>query len=455
MTFHAFGLNHQTAPVMIREAFALTEERAAEVYGILPAAAGEVILLSTCNRTEVYLFGSEAQVVTVREALCRCAGRDWPVEHAFHLRDEDAIMHVLRVAAGVASQVLGDGQILAQMKQSYRMAVEAGHVGTVLHRLMHTAFRTAKRVRSETTLTDGAASVSSVAVQAARMHFETAPGEPLARREVLLVGLGQMGLSALRALRALGVQRIMLANRSRERAQELAAEFEAQVIEWEDRHRIAGIADLVLVASGAPEPVLLAEELPQRTGSPALVVDVAIPRNVDPRVAGCAGYQLVDLDALNRWLEEVVSYRAAAVPAAEAICLESLQEFVSWVMHHEARQPALHALRDTFEAIRQEAIRQHGHRFREADREQLEALTQSILQKLLAVPIVRLKATEPDSLDFARGVRFLSHVFSRPGCEAESARDATAGEEPLRQRGADTTAGDVAPTADATRDAWQ
>lgn len=452
MMFHAFGLNHKTAPVATREAFALTEERVAEVYRRLPAGGPEVILLSTCNRTEVYLFGSDEGVAAVREVLCACAERAWPAEHAFHLHDEDAIVHILRVASGVASQVLGDAQILAQMKQSYRLAVEAERVGTVLHRLMHTAFRTAKRVRTETTLNDGSTSVSSVAVQAARAHFETTPGEPLPRRTVLLVGLGQMGLSALRALRALGVQRLLLTNRSRARAKALAAEFGAEVIDWADRHRVAAAVDLVLVASAAPEPVLLAAHLPEARRGPVLVMDVAVPRNVDPAVAARAGYELVGIDALSRCIEAAAAHRAAAVPAAEQICRESLQEFVAWVMHHEALQPALHALRDTFEAIRQEAIRQHGHRFRETDLQQLDVLTQSILQKLLAVPIVRLKATDPDSLDFARGVRFLSRVFSRPGCEEASAREVAAGDALLRQGAAAPAA---AAAADATRDAWQ
>ena len=451
MTFHAFGLNYETASVPVREAFALSHAAVSQFYAALPEAfEAEVILLSTCNRTEVYLFGSEADASIVRDALASRAGIPWPEAAAFSKQDEAAVLHVLRVASGVASQVLGDAQILAQTKTAYRLAVDADRVGAVLHRLMHSAFRAAKRVRTETSLTDGAASVSSVAVQAARLHFEQTTGEGLANRHVLLVGTGHMGIAALRALRSIGVGHITLTNRSRDSAVAAACEFEARVIDWEDRHAAAAEADLVLVASGAPEPILLAGALPDRVSGTTLVVDVALPRNVDPEVASRGGYSLVDLDALNCWRERTVSARTSAAPAAETICQESLREFVSWVMHHEALRPALHALRDTFEAIRQQAVEQHAHRFADGDRAEVELLTQSILQKLLAVPIVRLKATDPDSLDFARGVRFLSHIFSRPDCEDESARDATLALPPAARCPIDLPV--PAPAANAPRD---
>ncbi len=427
MTHYAFGLNYETAPVAAREAFALDADTRRRLYGHLPLSEdAEVALLSTCNRTEVYLFGTAADAAAVQAALSFSAGAPWPERQAFWLEDEAAVLHAIGVAAGLRSQVLGDAQILAQVKEAYREAVDAGRVGTVLHRLMHTAFRAAKRVRTETALTDGAASVSSRAVQAARRHFEALPGG-LAGRRVLLVGAGRMGAAALRALRQMGVRRLAVANRSRERAEAAAAEFGAEVVGWDGRHAAAGAADLVLVASGAPEPVLRADALPPRDGAPALVVDVAVPRNVEPAVGGLAGYTLLDLDALSEGVERTAARRAAALPAAEAICRECLDEFVGWELHHESLRPALHALRETFEAIRAEAIRQHAHRFEGADREELDRLTRSILQKLLAVPIVRLKATGADSLDFARGVRFLQHVFARPDCEDE---DAAASEAP-------------------------
>lgn len=427
MTFFAFGLNHETAPVAVREAFALDEAAKRRLYRLARLSpSAELVLLSTCNRTEVYLFGREGDVASLQSALSLQAGEPWPDAHAFQFDDEDAVLHVLRVASGVTSQVLGDAQILAQVKDAYRIAVEEERVGTVLHRLMHAAFRTAKRVRTETAISEGAASISSLAVQASRRHFEARHAAGLAGRRVLLLGTGQMGLAALAALASEGAS-LTVANRSRERAEAAAARFGADVSDWDDRHAAAASADLVLVASGAPEPILHAERLPARLdAAPALVIDVAMPRNVEAAVAERPGYALLDLDRLGQWREETAAARRAALPAAEAICRDGLAEFVAWVFHHEALQPAIHALRETFEAIRLQEIERHAHRFHHADRDDLDRLTRSILQKLLAVPVVRLKETDPDSLDYARGVRFLSHAFSRPGCDEETSAEQAA-----------------------------
>ena len=248
MTFHAFGLNHETAPVAVREAFALDEAAQRRLYGLLRLSpSAEVILLSTCNRTEVYLFGYESDVVSVQATLSASAGTPWPAAHAFDLEDEAAVLHVLRVTSGLRSQVLGDEQILAQMKGAYRVAVDEERIGSVLHRLMHTAFRTAKRVRTETGLSEGAASISGLAVRAARLHFEQ-QGTSLAGRRVLLLGTGEMGLVALKTLASEGAV-LTVANRSRDRAEAAADAVRADVLDWADRHVAAAAADLVLVAS--------------------------------------------------------------------------------------------------------------------------------------------------------------------------------------------------------------
>ena len=426
MTFYAFGINHETASVAVREAFALDEQAQRRLSSLLrldPSA--EVILLSTCNRTEVYLFGTETDVVSVQATLSAFAGVPWPGEHAFALMDEEAVLHVLHVTSGLRSQVLGDEQILAQMKGAYRIAVDEERIGSVLHRLMHTAFRTAKRVRTETALSEGAASISGLAVRAARLHFEQ-QGSSLDGRRVLLLGTGEMGLVALKTLASEGAV-LTVSNRSRERAEAAAESVGAELLDWSARHAAVAEADLVLVASGAPEPVLFERDLPPRTeAAPCLIIDVAMPRNVEPSIRDKAGYTLLDLDLLGLWRTQTTESRRAAAPAAEAICAEGLAEFVAWVFNHEALQPAIRALRETFEAIRQQEIERHAHRFQSADREDLDRLTRSILQKLLAVPVVRLKNTDSESLDFVRGVRFLSHAFSRPGCDqASSAEDAS------------------------------
>ncbi len=427
MTFYTFGLNHETAPVAVREAFALDEAARLRLYGLLRLSpAAEVVLLSTCNRTEVALFGEAADVAAAQTALGVCAGVPWPEAHAFALTDEDAVRHVLRVASGLESQVLGDAQILAQVKDAYRVAVDADAVGSLGHRLMHTAFRTAKRVRTETGLCEGAASISSLAVRAARRHFEQTTGMGLAGRRALLLGAGEMGLAALKSLAAEGAA-LTVANRSRERAEAAAALVGADVTDWDARHDTD--ADLVLVASGADAPVFHADRLfPRSAEAPCLVIDVAVPRNVEAAVGDLPGYSLLDLDLLGRWRDEATAARTAARPAAEAICDEALAEFVEWVFHREALQPTIQALRDTFEAIRRQEIERHAHRFQSADADELDRLTRSIMQKLLAVPVVRLKSAE-QGLDFARGIRTLSRIFARPDCDDAPSGDAPAGDD--------------------------
>jgi glutamyl-tRNA reductase len=291
---------------------------------------------------------------------------------------------------------------------------------------MHTAFRTAKRVISETALTSGTASVASAAVAAAREYFDRQGLPGLAGRRALLVGAGQMGQLALEALISHGLTEIVVTNRSPERAQTLADKMGAHTVTWQDRYAAVQAADVVLVATGAPEPILVADQLPARpdASTPTLLLDIAVPRNVDPALDAQPGYAVIDLDALDARRAHARAQRRADVPEAEAICEEGLNEFVTWVFHQQGLQPAIQAIRETFETIRVQEIERHHHRFSETDRADLDRITKSILQKLLAVPIVRLKSVDPDSIDFVRGIKLLHGLFSRPTCEDESAQQA-------------------------------
>jgi glutamyl-tRNA reductase len=443
-TFHAFGLNHQTASVAASEAFALDEDAQCRVHtafraGTAPADEDgpELVLVSTCNRTEVYLYGDEGDAERLRGLLACEAGRDWPGEgETFHRTDEAAVRHVLEVTAGLRSLVPGDAQILAQVKNAYRRSVDADAVGAVGHRLMHTAFRAAKRVRSETSLASGAASVSTAAVALAEEFFRKRRPDGWTDRRALLVGAGKMGRLALEALADRTDDRASLAsvavtNRSPERAAEAARAFDAETVPWADRHAAAAHADLVIVATGAEEPTIRAETLPERSAAAdtaTLVVDIARPRNADPALAERSGFALRDMDDLHGWVEHARDARRDVRPDGEAICEEEMSEFVSWVFHQEAMQPAIQAIRSTFENIRRQEIEQHAHRFSDADADDLERLTQSILQKLLAVPIVRLKGAGAESMDFTRGIRLLETLFSQPGCEDDETQHSEAGE---------------------------
>jgi glutamyl-tRNA reductase len=418
MTFFAFGLNHEKAPVAMRERFALAPGQMDALFGELeqlPEAA-ELVVLSTCNRTEAYLFGTEVDVRSVKQAFEKVVGESWPAASTFEEYDEAAVLHILRVACGLRSLVLGDAQILAQMKDAYRRADEAGRVGTVMHRLMHSAFRTAKRVASETGVSAGAASVSSMAVTMVREYMERSGRPGLRGAKVVVLGAGQMGRLAVQSLSQSQLGRVVLINRSEEKAREAAGSLQAEVAPWERRSEEISDADIVIVTTGSTEPVVAAADVAD-AARPIVFVDISVPRNVDRSVDALPHCRVFDLDTLNTGIVAVESARRAEVPAAEEICDDVLVEFVSWVFHQQALQPAIQAIRDTFDEIRMEEIERHVHRFSEADRDTLMRLTQSIMQKLLAVPIVRLKSFDPESIDFVRGVRILNTLFSRPGCD--------------------------------------
>jgi glutamyl-tRNA reductase len=438
MTLHALGLNHERAPVALRERFALdAPARAALLAGLPLGSAAEAVVLSTCNRTEAVVYGTEHDALAVAAALAVRAGVPWPEADAFHLRDEAAVRHALELTAGLRSLVLGDAQILPQVKDAYRAAVEAERVGPVLHRLLHQAFRAAKRVRTETALAEGAAPVSAAPVAAARAHRAAhVPGaRGLDGARVLLVGAGEMGQAALRALAADALADLAVTNRTEERAAEAAlawaggqapAGLAARLVPWEERHAAVAAADVVVVASGAAAPVLRAADLPARSGPGVLVVDVAVPRNVEPAVDALPGYTVLDLDRLARTVRATEARRSAAVPAARAVCDEALADFVEWMLRQHALQPTVHALRTTFEAIRRQELDRYAHRFDPAALPEVERLTRSILQKLLAVPVVHLKDAGPDSLDAAAAIRVLSRMFARPGCDEEDAAETAA-----------------------------
>ena len=422
MRFYAVGLNHECASLERTEAFALDAEDQEALYANLSLSAdAEIVVISTCNRTEAYLYGREADVRQVEALLGQAAGERWPSQTAFQVQDEAAVRHLLQVASGLRSVVLGERQVFAQVKTAYQRAVDAGAVHSVMHRLLHTAFRAAKRVSSETALDQGAASVSTAAVEMARQDLTPATGpNTLAETDVVLVGAGKMGQLALEALTDDSPRSLTVVNRSSDRARDVAVSYGGTTAPWARRHEAVAAADLAVVATDAPDPVLSAASLPAPDDGTTLVVDVAMPRNVAPAVDDRSAYRVYDLDDLQAWTEGVRERRAEAVPAAEAICEDLLEDFVTWVFHQQALEPAIQAIRETFDTIREQEVDRHAHRT-DLDRDEVDRLTESIMQKLLAVPIVRLKNVDPESIDFVQGIELLHALFA-PSEEAEAGR---------------------------------
>lgn len=387
-------LDFRTADLRTRERFHLGDDRAAALYAG-PRPFPELVVVSTCNRVEMYGV-MEARTPDAVPRAARELARLWTGGDARASRDllraaavragPDAVRHLLRVASGLESQVLGDVQVLGQVRGAYRAAREAGAAGAVLHRLFETALRTGKRVTAETPLASTRNSVGTEAALLAARRLGT-----LAGRRCVVVGCGKTGEQAARRLAKLGAGEIVLVNRSPERAQALAAEVAGRAAPWDTLHQELARADVGIVVTGAETPPVRAASLAHcrraaaSAEAPLLLLDLAMPRNVEPEVAGLQATALLDLDALRLPLETAEETRRAAVPAAERIVDDEAVRFAAWYREHPARR-AVEPLRAALEEVcRRELAFAAGpeHAGRAAER---------IVAKLMARPMSALRA---------------------------------------------------------------
>jgi glutamyl-tRNA reductase len=395
------GISWRTAPVAIREKLAFREE---ELPGALrkltqdhPVA--EALLISTCNRVEVYGVAAPGQDATgpVRRFLAEQRGLR-PGEVASVLYDHRgsaAIRHVFTVAAALDSLVLGEAQILGQLKAAYGIAGGAGTSGPLLGRCLERAFGVAKRVRTETSIARGASNVSTVAVELAGRVF----GD-LAGKSVLVVGAGKMSRLAARHLYRSGAQRIIVTNRSPEKAEALAAEIDGVAKPWEDLEGLLVDADVVISSTGAPVPILTRPLFKRVTKArrwrPMIVIDIAVPRDAEPAILDLDGVFLYDIDDLEKGVESNLAERAKAAEQAMRIVEHEAGQFEHW-MRTQGVVPTIRALRERFaqvaDAELQKALEQLGRRDHTPaqQRELVQRLVQLIVNKLLHQPTAALR----------------------------------------------------------------
>jgi glutamyl-tRNA reductase len=385
------GLSHKTAPIAVREKFALSGEVLKEALKALKSRDGvdEAMVVSTCNRVEVYVRG-DAPEPGRRFFLDLTPEADG---HLYEKAAEDAARHLYRVASSLDSMVVGEQQILGQVKEAYGVASAAQAAGSFLSRLCNRAFATAKRVRTETDIGRGATSVSQVAVELVEKIFGDLKG-----RGVLLVGAGKMGALSAKALASLGADRVVVTNRSPERARGLAEQVGGAAAPWEDLPRLLVESAVAIVSTGAPTyvitPEVLAPVMKARRHRSICFIDLAVPRNVDPRCAELDDVFAYDMDDLHRVVHSAKSQRAEAALRAEAIVEAEVMAFAA---EREARAalPVLAQLRRHAELIaRAEAERtlaQVGERLDERGRKSVEAMARAIVNKLLHGPTARLK----------------------------------------------------------------
>jgi glutamyl-tRNA reductase len=394
------GLSHKTSPLEVREALAFSREALPHVLRQLREEAGvaEAMILSTCNRVEVY-GQSEADDVEDRLAAFlgafhgRAAGELDP--YLYRLRGAEAVRHAFRVVASLDSMVIGEPQILGQVKEAYRLAEEAGTLGSALNALRNRSLSAAKRARTETGIGRNAVSVSYVAVELARKIF----GE-LRDKNVLLVGTGKMSGLAARHLVRSGARATVLGMRVLEHAAELAAALGGRAAPLSAlREELAG-ADIVISGTGAPEVVIRAQDVEVARASrrgrhqrPLFLIDIAVPRDVAPEVAKLDGVFLYDLDDLRAVAEANLRERRKEAAAAESLVDREAGEFLEWQKSLEV-VPLLVELRRRAEEIRRSELERARRRLGSLSPEQeqaLEAATEAIVQKLLHAPTVQLK----------------------------------------------------------------
>jgi|Deesub1362B_J571_1020462.scaffolds.fasta_scaffold04197_2 glutamyl-tRNA reductase len=417
------GLNHKTAPVEIREQLAFSREEAKQALRelLLATPLKEAVLLSTCNRTEIYgvVDDSTPWNGQVPQFLMRLRALDDQnlSRHFYHATDEEAIRHLFRVVSGLDSMVLGEAQILGQVKEAYLWAREAGTTDTQLNKLFHHAFRTGKRVRTETRIGEGSVSVGSVAVDLARKIF----GE-FRQKTILVMGAGEMAQQTLTHLSQAGGQQILVTNRTRKKAEDLAGIFAGTVISWEKRHSGMEQADVIIVSTGAKRPIVTREQIrnimARRKNRPLFLIDISVPRNVEAATKDLYNVYLYDIDDLQNVISHNLAERQKEIPKAEKIIEEELQEFLKWFDSIPAIQ-LIQQLQEHFERIRQQEVKRYRKYFMKEDWEQVDRFSRSLLKKFLHSPIVRLR-TCPDQSKLCSGCTVKDVFGLEVECQNES-----------------------------------
>lgn len=393
MTFSLVGLSHHVAPVELRERVTLALDAAAE----LARSLGDAVCLSTCNRTELYLANVDEEQALA--ALGRIAGE--PLDGvAYRLREDAAALHLFRVAAGLDSLVPGEGEILGQVRGAY----ESVSPGPLLDRVFRQALAVGKRVRTETAIGESPASVSSAAAALAAQVFGDLSG-----RRVLLIGAGRIGELAAGNLASRGAEIAFVANRTAETAHELAQRFGGAALTLEEIAAKLGEVDVVVSSTSAPETVLQAADVPAKRRAPLFFIDIAVPRDLDARIARLDGCFLYDIDDLEAVVAETLAGRRAEADRAEQLVAEEAERFRAWHASLDV-VPAIASLRARAEEIRAGELAKLNGRVSEDERRTLESVTAQILNKLLHLPTVRMKeaAAGADGAAYADAV---THLF--------------------------------------------
>jgi glutamyl-tRNA reductase len=429
MNFVLIGVNHRTAPVEVRERFAIPESRLPEAVKGLATYPGveEALIVSTCNRVEL-LARTVNGTADVAGFMRQFYGFD-PApyrEHLYEYRERDAIRHVFRVASSLDSMVVGEPQILGQVKEAYATARAVGAINSQLDALLTRAFAVAKRVRTETAVASSAVSVASVAVDLAQKIFGNLQG-----KSIYLVGAGKMCELSARHLLAHGAGQIYVANRTYDRAVSLAKKFNGEAIPFEQLYETVSQADIIISSTGAPHAIFRKEHgerfLARRRNRPMFFIDIAVPRDVDPEMNKLDGIFIYDIDDLQQVVSTHVADRRVEADRAEAIVQLEVDKFEAR-LHTLDVVPTIVSLQEHLETVRQAEIDRVRGRLGSLTPEQelaVEALTRGIVNKIMHTPVTALKSAARDSSEVTTIVDLVRRLFGLREGRNSTAREET------------------------------
>ncbi len=393
MPFRILGINHKTAPVEIREQVAFDPQNLSDTLHSLRRQSGvqEAVILSTCNRTEVYWAGGASPTQLAAWLAQQRASQPDLSASLYSHEHQSAVQHAFRVASGLDSMMLGEAQIFGQLKDAYRAAQDAGSTGPALNRLFQATFSAAKRIRTETRIGANAVSIASAALALARRVFAD-----LSARSALLIGAGEMVSLTARHMASQGIKRIVIANRNLARAQELAMEIRGIGVELSELPAHLVEADIVVSSTASPTPIIskadAAAAIRSRRRKPIFMVDLAVPRDIEPDVSELEDVYLFCIDDLQSVVAEGKQQRASEATAAHVLVDEEVERFMSEARAHDAG-PAIRALRAQCDAARLQTMEQ-ARRLLASGRsseEVLEFLANTLTNRLLHTPIQALR----------------------------------------------------------------
>ena len=393
------GLNHKTAPVEVREKIAFQEYKLKDALKNLINIEGidECMILSTCNRVEIYVTSSnppeeiKSKIISFISEFHNINPEKFKTHLYFHVNYE-AIRHIFRVGSSLDSLVVGEPQIIGQIKDAYRFAVRCKTTGTILNKLLHRTFFVAKRVRTETEIANSAVSISFAAVELAKKIFET-----LKNKKILLIGAGEMCELAAKHLISNGAREIYVANRTFEKAIELAEEFSGTPVSFENKYLIMEKVDIVISSTGAPHYVVEFEEVNEisklRKHKPLFMIDIAVPRDIDPKINEIEGVYLYDIDDLKEIVERNILARKSEAEKAEVLVSQEAQKFLKWLESLDIT-PLIVKFREKFEKIAEEEKNKYIKKLNglgDKENEIINQMVNVIVHRILHEPCVNLK----------------------------------------------------------------